>query len=91
MKRKQHVQSFLSVWNERLLSLFIHSLFYPFESFQIHRDGNHSIGSLSTRVFKTRTPTGREHFKCHDNGVSQIFTLIISNGEKILSNINLVE
>ena len=47
--------------------------------------------SLSTRVFKTRTPTGRERFKCQDNGVSQILILIISNGEKILSKINVVE
>ena len=53
--------------------------------------GSSSIGSLSMRVFKTRTPTGREHFKCQDNGVSHIFILIISNGEKILSNINVVE
>ena len=48
------------------------------------------IGSLSTRVFETRTATGREHFTCHDSGVSQIFVLIISDGEKILSSINVV-
>ena len=46
------------------------------------------IGSLSRRVFETRTATGREHFTC--SGVSQIFVLIISNGEKILSNVNVV-
>ena len=45
---------------------------------------------LSTRVFETRTATGREHFTCQDSGVSQIFVLIISNGEKILSNVNVV-
>ena len=49
-----------------------------------------SIGSLSTRVFETRTATGREHFTCQDSGVSQIFVLIISDGEKILSNVNVV-
>ena len=48
------------------------------------------IGSLSTRVFGTRTVTGREPFVCHDSDVSQIFILIISNGEKILSNVNMV-
>ena len=41
-------------------------------------------------VFETRTATGREHFACLDSGVSQIFILIISNGEKILSNVNVV-
>ena len=49
-----------------------------------------TIGSLSTRVFETRTATGRENFVCQDSGVSQIFVLIISNGEKILSNVNVV-
>ena len=48
------------------------------------------LGSLSTRVFETRRATGREHFICQDIGVSQIFVLIISNGEKILSNVNVV-
>ena len=48
------------------------------------------IGSLSTRVFETRTATGREHFACQDSGVSQIFKLLVSNGEKILSNVNLI-
>ena len=45
-------------------------------------------GSLSARVFETRTATWREHFARQDSGVSQIFILIISNGEKILSNAN---
>ena len=48
------------------------------------------IGSLSTRVFETRTATGREHFACQESIVSQIFVLLISNGEKILSNVNVV-
>ena len=48
------------------------------------------IGSLSTHVFETRTATGSEHFAFQDSGVSQIFILIISNGEKILSNVNVV-
>ena len=46
------------------------------------------IGSLSTRVFETRTATGREHFACQDSGGSQIFKVIISNGKMILSNVN---
>ena len=48
------------------------------------------LGRLSTRVFETRTATGREYFTCQYSGVSQIFVLIISNGEKILSNVNVV-
>ena len=48
------------------------------------------IGSLRTRVFETRTATGREHFECQDSGVSQIFILIFSNEEKILSSVNVV-
>ena len=47
-----------------------------------------ALGSLSTRVFETQTATGREHFACQDSGVSQIFIRIISNGKKILSNVN---
>ena len=42
------------------------------------------------RVFETRTANGRENFACQDSGFSQIFILIISNGEKILSNVNVV-
>ena len=52
--------------------------------------GSLEIGSLSTRVFETRTATGREHFARQGSGVSQTFILIISNGEKILSNVNVV-
>ena len=48
------------------------------------------LRSLSTCVFKARTATGRENFACQDRGVSQIFILIISNGEKILSKVNVV-
>ena len=48
------------------------------------------IGSLSTPVFEMRTATGSEHFKCQDSSLSQIFILTISNGEKILSNVNVV-
>ena len=47
-------------------------------------------GSLRTRVFETRTATGGEHFACQDSGVSHIFILIIPNGEKVLSNVNVV-
>ena len=59
-------------------------LHYPLIQFLI-------TGSLSTRVFETRTATGRENFACQDSVVSQIFVLIISNGEKILSIVNVVE
>ena len=49
------------------------------------------LGNLSMRVFETQTATGREHFACQDIGVSQIFILlIISNGKKIHSNVNVV-
>ena len=48
------------------------------------------IGSLSTHVFETQTATGRQHLTCQGSGVSQIFILIISNGEKIRSNVNVV-
>ena len=48
------------------------------------------FGSLSRRVFETRTATGREHFACQDSDLSKIFILTISNGGKILSNINVV-
>ena len=34
--------------------------------------------------------TGREHVARQGSGVSQIFILIISNGEKILSTVNVV-
>ena len=46
--------------------------------------------TLSTRVFETGTATGREHFASQDSGVSQIFILITSNGEKILGDVNAV-
>ena len=37
------------------------------------------------RVFETRTATGRKNFAYQDRIVFQIFILLISNGEKILS------
>ena len=48
------------------------------------------VGSLSTRVFETRTATGREHSVCQDSGVSHIFILIIHNREKVLSIVNVI-
>ena len=45
-----------------------------------------SLGSLGTRVFETQTATGRDQFAFQDSCVSQIFILIISNGEKKLDN-----
>ena len=53
-------------------------------------DVTNTLGGLSMRVFEMRTATGKEHFTCQDSGVFQIFVLIISNGEKILSNVNVV-
>ena len=47
-------------------------------------------GSLSTRVFETRTATGREYFACEDPIITHIFILLASNGEKILSIVNVV-
>ena len=48
------------------------------EKWSLHLSGQFKqLGSLSTCVFETRTPTGREHVACQDSGVSQIFTLII--------------
>ena len=37
--------------------------------------GGDALRSLSTRVFETRTATGREHFAYQDSGVFQIFIL----------------
>ena len=45
---------------------------------------------MYTRVFETRTATGKEHCACKDSGVSHIILLIISNGGKILINIKVV-
>ena len=45
---------------------------------------------LSTRVFETRTATGREHFARQARIVSQIFILLISIEENKLSNVNVV-
>ena len=46
------------------------------------------------RGLETRTATGKEpgkeHFAWQGSGVLQIFILIISNREKILSNVNVV-
>ena len=56
----------------------------------VRRQSPVEIGSLSTRVFETRTATGREQFAFLDRIVPQIFILFISNGEKILSNVNVV-
>ena len=52
--------------------------------------GTSEIGSLSSRVFETLAASGREHLACQDSGVSQIFILIIFDGEKILSFVNVV-
>ena len=41
-------------------------------------------------VKHARTATGRDHFACQGRGVSQIFIFIIPNGERILSNVNVV-
>ena len=49
-----------------------------------------TLGSLSTHVFETRTATGKEHLAFEDPIVTHIFILLVSNGEKILSNVNVV-
>ena len=49
-----------------------------------------TLGSLSTRVFETRTHPEENIFACQGSGVSEIFKLIISNGKKILNNVNVV-
>jgi len=49
-----------------------------------------TLGSLSMHVFEMRTATGREDFACQDRIVSQIFLVLSSNEEKILSNVNVV-
>ena len=52
-----------------------------------HNTGNSIRYSLRIVL---RTATGREHIACQDSGISQIFILIISNEEKILSSVNVV-
>ena len=37
---------------------------------------------------RLRTATGSEHFAREDNGVSQIFKLMVSTSEKKLSDVN---
>ena len=69
-------------------SFFALTFFSPFSFRKIWPP--RTTGSLSTRVFETRTATGREHFACQDRGVSHIFILIIPNGEKVLSNVNVI-
>ena len=49
-----------------------------------------ALGNLSTRVFETRTATGREHSMCQDSGVSHIFIVIIQNREMVLSIVNVM-
>ena len=56
----------------------------------MNRDGNQNRELKSTRVFETRAANGSDHFPCQDGGVSQIFILIIPNGEKTLNNVNVV-
>ena len=51
------------------------------------RKGRVQIGSLRRRVFETRAATRKERFACQDSDVFQICILIISNAEKIISNI----
>ena len=63
----------------------------PFGSVQIisRRDSQSKfqiliiLRSLSTRVFETRTATGREHFDCQEGIFTRISILLVSNGEKI--------
>ena len=41
-----------------------------------------------TRRFEPHTETGSEHFECQGGSLTQIFKVIVSDKEKILSNIN---
>ena len=52
-----------------LLSLSFSHVIRP----NLSRSRTPIMGSLSTRVFETRTATGREHSVCQDSGVSHIF------------------
>ena len=53
--------------------------------------GSYLFASLIKRDHEqARTATRREHFACQGSAVSQIFIPVISNGEKILSNANVV-
>ena len=55
---------------------------------ELRDSGYELLRSLSMRILETRT--ARECFTCLDRIVSQIFILLISDGEKILSNVNVV-
>ena len=66
------------------LSVYVEKLYFRENQTTIN------LGSLSTCVFETRTATEREYFVCEDRSVSQISMLLISNGEKIVSNVNVV-
>ena len=81
-----------SLFQSRLFS-FLNQLFTNFFTARflaISRKNLTSRESLSTRIFETRTATGKEHFECQDSLVSQIFILLISNGENTLRNVNVV-
>ena len=41
-------------------------------------------------VFEQRTETESEQFLCQDSGLSQIFKIVSSHGEKMLNNINMI-
>ena len=79
-----------SVWRGKMESLWNKAANRQFQSKPEERVVNllKNIGSLSKR--KKRTVTGTETFARQDSGVTQIFILIISNGAKILSNVNVV-
>ena len=86
-----HLLVSVSIGKHRPMSLF----FFLSHNIQachgvVYENNIKLLGSLSTRVFETRTATGKEYFACQDSGVSQIFIPIISKGEKILSNVNVV-
>ena len=66
-------------------NFYFRLVFYILGAFLIKQ-----LGSLSTRVFETRTATGKKHFARYDRTISQIFILLISDGEKILINVNVV-
>ena len=57
------------------------------QTVQVVRGCTGKVGSLRTHVFETQTAIGREYFAGQDRVVLQISILLISNGEKILSNV----
>ena len=63
-KREQEYQETLAAMKRRIQELEGKNLFSFIEFSYVLNRGWLLVGSLSTRVFETRTTTGREHFTC---------------------------